>query len=88
MPVLDKFSSRSVYLSVYPIQFAFYLRLRVVFDQWQWNKRSIVKIYIDNFNQHIKQSEWLEMVVGVLIPSYCMLLNHYVNTITMYHYVQ
>ena len=60
--VLDKCSSRSVYLSVCPVQFALYLRLRVVVDQWQWIKYPRVQIYIGDYDEHIDQCQCMKMI--------------------------
>ena len=51
--VLDICSSRSVYLGVCPVQFALYLRLRVVIDQWKWIKYPRVQRYICDYDEHI-----------------------------------
>jgi len=51
--VLEKCSSRSVYLGVCPVQFALYVKLRTVmraahvFSDWTINK------YIDDYNEHV-----------------------------------
>ena len=52
--VLDILGSRSVYLGVCPVQFAIYLRLRAVIDQWQWIKYPRVQGYIGDYDEHIK----------------------------------
>ena len=64
--VLDKCSSRSVYLGVCAVQFALYLKLRVAVDQLQWNKYSRVERCIDDYAEHTyacKVIEWLKSVL-------------------------
>jgi len=56
--VLDKCSSRSVYLGVCPVQFALYVKLCTVmraahvFSDW-----TIIKKYKDDYSEHIRVSQ-------------------------------
>ena len=60
--VLDICSSRSVFLGVCPVQFALYLRLRVVLDQSPWIMYSRVQRYIGDYDEHIDACRCMIMI--------------------------
>jgi len=62
--VLDKCSSRSVYLGVCPVQFAHYLKLRTKLSHGL--RGYIMYRYTDDFNQHFKTCRFDAKVIGIL----------------------